>query len=78
MEAGVPGENPFMHGENLQTLGVKPRTFLLQGNSTTNCATVQPSRYSNMAKLKINSSKESETEFLMSDVKDLLSVIAKS
>ncbi|MED6269656.1 hypothetical protein CHARACLAT_001761, partial [Characodon lateralis] len=34
------------HGETMQKdpqLGVKPRTFLLQGNSPTNCSTVQPS-----------------------------------
>ncbi|MEQ2170474.1 hypothetical protein GOODEAATRI_000587 [Goodea atripinnis] len=48
-EARVPGENPHMHRENMQSLqkdprpGVEPRTILLQGNSTTNCATMQPS-----------------------------------
>ncbi|MED6280853.1 hypothetical protein CHARACLAT_015202 [Characodon lateralis] len=38
-----------MHGENMQKSmqkdpqpGIEPRTFLLQGNSATNCATVQP------------------------------------
>ncbi|MEQ2171782.1 hypothetical protein GOODEAATRI_014204 [Goodea atripinnis] len=43
-EIGVPGHNPQLYGENMQTPcrktpwpGVKPRTFLLQGNSATNC-----------------------------------------
>ncbi|MEQ2222862.1 hypothetical protein ILYODFUR_030793 [Ilyodon furcidens] len=46
--SGVPGENPHMHAENMQTpcrktprLGVKTRTFSLQGNSATNCAIMQ-------------------------------------
>ncbi|MEQ2248135.1 hypothetical protein ILYODFUR_016136 [Ilyodon furcidens] len=48
-EAGVPGENPRIHGENMHTPsrknprpGVVVRTFLMQGNSTTNCASMQP------------------------------------
>ncbi|MED6271958.1 hypothetical protein CHARACLAT_025442 [Characodon lateralis] len=48
-EAGLPGENPRMHGENIQTpcskdpwLGVEPNPFLLQVNNATNCTTVQP------------------------------------
>ncbi|MEQ2250824.1 hypothetical protein ILYODFUR_004808, partial [Ilyodon furcidens] len=47
-EAGVPGENPRMHRENMQKdprLGIEPRTFLLQGNSAINCATVQPVKH---------------------------------
>ncbi|MED6284224.1 hypothetical protein CHARACLAT_017122 [Characodon lateralis] len=35
-EAGVAGENLRMQRENMQTL------FLLQGNSATNCTTMQP------------------------------------
>ncbi|MEQ2243954.1 hypothetical protein ILYODFUR_012223, partial [Ilyodon furcidens] len=39
-KAGVLGKNPRMHGENMQTpcrKRVEHRTFLLQGNSATNC-----------------------------------------
>uniref|UniRef100_A0A3Q1CDT6 Myosin IXb n=1 Tax=Amphiprion ocellaris TaxID=80972 RepID=A0A3Q1CDT6_AMPOC len=49
-EAGVPGENPHMHRENMQTPcrkipgkpGREPGTFLLQGESANHYATVQP------------------------------------
>uniref|UniRef100_A0A3P8SD89 HD domain-containing protein n=1 Tax=Amphiprion percula TaxID=161767 RepID=A0A3P8SD89_AMPPE len=49
-EAGVPGENPRMHRENMQTPcrkipgkpGREPGTFLLQGESANHYATVQP------------------------------------
>lgn len=48
-EAGVPGGNSHMHRKNMLTLcrkipeqDLKPRTFLLQGNSANSCATLQP------------------------------------
>ncbi|MEQ2236983.1 hypothetical protein ILYODFUR_018334 [Ilyodon furcidens] len=44
-EARVPGKNPCMHTKNMlhpERPAIESKTFLLQGNSATNCTTVQP------------------------------------
>ncbi|MEQ2223037.1 hypothetical protein ILYODFUR_032596 [Ilyodon furcidens] len=50
-----------MHWENMQTPcrktlrpGVEPRTFLLQGNSVTNCAIMQPTDHLTSFRQKMN------------------------